>query len=261
MSAVNACPRGQYDGVFQIVRYNWPFYVAAVAGGAGVVALVLLLRPPSLISLILIAGAAAAIFWLAVSLAVSHYVYDRSALYRWQWIRQRVMEDPRHVVNIHAGLDETSVALQEIFPAAEVTILDIYDDEEMPEPSIARARRDAGEPLATVSADFRALPLEPKSADLVTLIFVAHELRRRKAKEALFREIARVLKPGGRLLLVEHLCDTWNFLAFGPGAFHFFPRREWLRVAEAAKVDVINEFTRTPFVRAFVFAEQRLATE
>lgn len=253
MSAVKAAARGQFDGVLQIVRYNWPFYGAAVVGGAGIVALVLLLRPPSLISLVLIAGAAAAIFWLAISLAVSHYVYDRSDLYRWQWIRQRVMQDPRHVVNIHAGLDETSVALQEIFPASEVTILDVYDDEEMPEPSITRARRDAGGALASVSADFRALPLDPESADLVSLIFVAHELRRREAKEALFGEIARILKPGGRLLLVEHLRDTWNFLAFGPGAFHFFPRREWLLVGQAAGLQLTAELKRTAFVRAFVF--------
>lgn len=254
MSAIKAPPRGQYDGVLQIVRYNWPFYVAAVVGGAGVVALVLLLRPPSLISLILIAGATAAVFWLAISVAVSHYVYDRSELYRWQWIRERVMEDPRHVVNIHAGLDETSVALQEIFPASEVTILDIYDDEDMPEPSIARARRDTRGALASVSADFRALPLEPESAELVTLIFVAHELRRREAKEALFREIARILKPGGRLLIVEHLRDTWNFLAFGPGAFHFFPRSEWLAVSRATGLRLTTELKRTPFVTAFGFS-------
>lgn len=256
MSAVNASPRGQYDGVLQVVRYNWPYYVAAVLGGAAITAMVLLLRLPSLTSWLLIAGATAAVFWLAISLAVSHYVYDRSELYRWQWIRERVMEDPRHVVNIHAGLDETSVALQEIFPTAEVTILDIYDDEEMPEPSIARARRDTRGALASVSADFRALPLEPESADLVTLIFVAHELRRREAKEALFREIARILKPGGRLLIVEHPRDTWNFLAFGPGAFHFFPRTEWLRVAETGGLRMDQQFGRTAFVQAFVFRRE-----
>jgi ubiquinone/menaquinone biosynthesis C-methylase UbiE len=155
-------------------------------------------------------------------------------------------------VNIHAGLDETSLALQEMYPAAEVTILDIYDPVEMPEPSIARARREARSSLASVKADFRRLPLQTASADLVTVIFVAHELRRAASKEALFRELARVIKPGGNVLLVEHLRDAWNLAAFGPGAFHFFPRREWLRVAVATGFELSGETLRTVFVHAFV---------
>jgi ubiquinone/menaquinone biosynthesis C-methylase UbiE len=180
-------------------------------------------------------------------------VYDRSDLYRWEWIRDRVAHGPRHVVNIHAGLDETSLAIQEMYPAAEVTILDIYDPAEMPEPSIARARREAQPMLASVKADFRRLPLPTGSADLVAVIFVAHELRKGASKEAFFREAARVLRPGGRLLLVEHLRDGWNLTGFGPGAFHFFPRREWLRVAGATGFQLGEEFSRTVFVRAFVF--------
>jgi ubiquinone/menaquinone biosynthesis C-methylase UbiE len=140
-----------------------------------------------------------------------------------------------------------------MYPAAEVTILDIYDPAEMPEPSIARARREARSMLASVNADFRGLPLQAASVDLMTLIFVAHELRRPAAKEAFFREASRLLQPEGRLLLVEHLRNAWNLAAFGPGAFHFFPRHEWLRVAHAAGFQLVEEISRTVFVRAFVF--------
>ena len=254
MSAtVERAPRGQFDGVLQIVRYNWSLYIVAVLVSTLVVFLVDVVHPPAALAGLLILGALAAVFWLALSLAVSHYVYDRSDLYRWEWIRERVAPNPRHVVSIHAGLDETSPALQEMYPAAEVTILDIYDPAEMPEPSIARARREARSPLASVNADFRRLPLETASADLVAVIFVAHELRRATSKEAFFREAWRVLPPGGRLLLVEHLRDGWNLAAFGPGAFHFFPRQEWLRVAGATGFQLADEFSRTVFVRAFVF--------
>jgi SAM-dependent methyltransferase len=247
--------RGPFEGVLQIVRYNWSLYVAAIFGSAVVVGFVVVTHPPTVLAGLLILGAIAAIFWLALSLAVSHYVYDRSDLYRWQWIRERIAPNPGHVVNIHAGLDETSLALQEMYPAAEVTILDIYDPAEMPEPSIERARREARAMLASVNADFRTLPLQTASADLVTVIFVAHELRRPTSKEAFFRELARVIKPGGRVLLVEHLRDAWNLLAFGPGAFHFFPRSEWLRVADATGFRLSEEVSRTVFVRALVFVQ------
>src|SRR3989440_10259747 len=254
MSAtVERAPRGQFDGVLQIVRYNWTLYIVAVLVSTLVVLLVEVVHPPAALAGLLILGALAAVFWLALSLAVSHYVYDRSDLYRWEWIRDRVAPTTQHVVNVHAGLDETSLALQERYPAAEVTILYIYDPTEMPEPSIARARREARSPLASVKADFRRLPLETASADLVTAIFVAHELRQAASKEAFFREARRVLRPGGRLLLVEHLRDGWNLAAFGPGAFHFFSRHEWLRVAGASGFQLGEEFSRTVFVRAFVF--------
>jgi SAM-dependent methyltransferase len=254
-SAVERATRGPFDGVLQIVRYNWSLYVAAIFGSVLVIGFVVVVHPPTVLAGLLILGAIAALFWLALSLAVSHYVYDRSDLYRWQWIRERIEPNAGHVVNIHAGLDETSLALQEMYPAAEVTILDIYDAAEMPEPSIARARREVGSTLASVNADFRKLPLATASADLVTVIFVAHELRRPASKEAFFRELRRVIKPGGRVLLVEHLRDAWNLLAFGPGAFHFFPRSEWLRVADAAGFRLSEEISWTVFVHAFVFVQ------
>ena len=244
--------RGQFDGVLQIVRYNWNLYIAAAVVCAIVGGFVLAIHPPTALAVLLILGAIAAVFWLTLSLAVSHYVYDRSDLYRWQWIRERVAGNPRQVVNIHAGLDETSPALQEMYPAAELTILDIYDPAEMPEPSIARARREARSMLASVKADFRRLPLQNASTDLVTVIFVAHELRPAAAKEAFFRELARAVKPGGTVLLVEHVRDAWNLLAFGPGAFHFFPRREWLRVAATTGFELSAEISRTVFVHALV---------
>ena len=255
-SAVGRATRGPFDGVLQIVRYNWSLYVAAIIGSLLVVGFVVVVHPPTVLAGLLILGAVAALFWLALSLAVSHYVYDRSELYRWQWIRERIASNPGHVVNIHAGLDETSVALQEMYPAAEVTILDIYDPAEMPEPSIARARREARSALASVKSDFRQLPLQTASADLLTVIFVAHELRRAASKEAFFREASRILKPGGRLLLVEHLRNAWNLAAFGPGAFHFFPRHEWLRAAGATGFKLSEEISRTVFVRAFVFVRR-----
>ena len=254
-SAVERASRGPFDGVLQIVRYNWSLYVAAIFGSVLVIGFVAVVHPPTMLAGLLILGAIAALFWLALSLAVSHYVYDRSDLYRWQWIRERIEPNAGHVVNIHAGLDETSLALQEMYPAAEVTILDIYDAAEMPEPSIARARRETRSTLASVTADFRKLPLATASADLVTVIFVAHELRRPASKEAFFRELRRVIKPGGRVLLVEHLRDAWNLLAFGPGAFHFFPRSEWLRVADATGFRLSEEISWTVFVHAFVFVQ------
>src|SRR5438132_4057419 len=113
-SAVERATRGPFDGVLQIVRYNWSLYVAAILGAVIVVGFVVVVHPPTVLADLLMLGAIAALFWLTLSLAVSHYVYARSDLYQWQWIREWVVRNSSHVVNIHAGLDETSLALQEI---------------------------------------------------------------------------------------------------------------------------------------------------
>lgn len=251
--ALEPVARGPFDGVLQIVRYNWNLYLAAVAGSIVILALVALVHPPVTLGAILIAGALIGVFWLLASLAVSHYVYDRSELYDWTWIADRLGLRPRRLVIVHAGLDEVSPALRRLYPDSDLTILDIYNSREMPEPSIARARAQMRPSAGTLTANYRNLPVLSGTADAVFVIFTAHELRRALAREAFFREAFRVLSPGGCLLLVEHLRDAWNLAAFGPGALHFFGRAEWLRVTRAAGFKARAELSCTPFVRAFVF--------
>ena len=67
-------------------------------------------------------------------------------------------------------------------------------------------------------------------------------------REGLFGESKRILRDGGRMLVVEHVRDLANFFAFGPGFTHFQPRGEWLRLAAHAGFVVAAETRVTPFV-------------
>jgi SAM-dependent methyltransferase len=148
-------------------------------------------------------------------------------------------------------LDESSGALREFFPESTLTVLDIFDPAEMTEPSIVRARKGRVR-SESIAASARRLPAASASWDAVCLLFAAHELRTAAGREALFAEVHRLLDNDGLVIVAEHLRDVPNFCAFGPGAFHFFPRREWLRVFEHASLHVADEFPITPFVRVFV---------
>jgi len=251
VSAVaTAAPAGErFRGALQILRYNLPMYLAA--GGAvlaGILCLALLPLPHP-VALLAAAGLAATALWSAGSLLASHWIYDRSPLSRWTWLAELLPAPPRRWASLHAGLDETAGALDRLFPAGGTT-LDLFDPEEMTEPSIFRARRLHRSPAP--AADFRALPFPGGGLDAVFLVFAAHELRRPEARLALFRELARVLAPGGRAVLVEHLRDLPNFLAFGPGFRHFLPRSAWLAAAAGSGLRLVEERRITPFVAIFV---------
>lgn len=235
----------KYEGMLQILRYNLPMYLAALAGCLAMTLVLVLLPLPRPVAVLAALGTAAALFWSAASLLASHYVYDLSPLSTWSWLAGALPAPPRRWASLHAGLDETFGALERLFPEGGTT-LDLYDPKEMTEPSIERARRLGLAPATP--ADFRALPFPDGSLDAVFLIFAAHELRRPESRLRLFREVARCLAPGGRVVLVEHLRDLRNFLAFGPGFMHFLGRREWLRLARESGLAVRRETRITPFV-------------
>ncbi len=240
--------RAPYQGLVQIFRYNRPFYARTVAGV--MIAIVLSLRLPFSLRALILLFAGVAVFWTCSSLLVSHYVYDRSSLYSLRWLDGCLSRPPARWLNIHSGIDETSRVIAAMFPGSEGQVLDIYDPREMTEPSIGQARRITK--AALTATDWRALPAADRDFDAAFMIFAAHELRHHEARVQLFQEVARVLRSGGELVLVEHQRDWANFLAFGPGFLHFFSGRTWRRAAHAAHLSVRLHRTVTPFVHVFV---------
>jgi SAM-dependent methyltransferase len=242
--------RGRYQGMVQILQYNRRFYGSALAAVA--LAFLISSRVSPMWRVLLLSAAAPTLFWLCSSLLVSHYIYDRFPLYDLNWLARSLSKAPGRWVNIHAGLDETSNRLVALFPSAEGKVLDIFDPREMTEPSIEQARRTATVSARAIPADWRALPLPDNELDAVFLVFAAHELRRHEARVRLFRELARVLRDGGEVALVEHSRDWANFVAFGPGFLHFFSKRAWRRAAADAGLQVRTDFSLTPFVHVFM---------
>jgi SAM-dependent methyltransferase len=188
--------------------------------------------------------------WFAcASFWAFHWMFDRSELLEGRWLKNEV-ESPARWVQINVGLEETTLPLERIFPAAQGQMLDIYNPDAMTEPAITRARSRTGDETAPLRAS--ELPVKGGSTDLVVVMLAAHEIRHVHSREQFFRELARIVSPRGTIVLVEHLRDLAAVMAFGPGAFHFLPRREWLRLARLSGIEVVRERAITPFVRVFV---------
>jgi SAM-dependent methyltransferase len=193
------------------------------------------------------AAAALAGTWTVTSLLATWWAYDRTPLYEWRWLAALVPPPVRRYAVVSAGLDEVSPALRRLYPAAEATLLDLYEGGTG---SIRRARTAYPPPAGTRQADPDHLPVPGGVLDAVFAVFAAHELHTAPRRRALYREIARILRPGGRLVLVEHCRDAANVLAYGPGAWHFYPRAEWLRLGRHAGLEPVAQRTMTPLVRA-----------
>jgi hypothetical protein len=244
--------RGKWQGMINITRFNWPFYVAAMAVLIPSLAGFFLLPEPAL-KLVCSIVFAAAFYFLFVSLGVSHLIYDRSDLYRWRWLG-RALSGPnvRQAIFCHCGFDEASAELRQRYGATRWQVLDHFDANQMTEASIRRARAMFPPTPGTLSSRYDAWPAAAESTDVVFGLLAIHELRSEAERSAWFAESRRCLCKGGRLVLVEHMRDAANFLAFGPGFLHFHSPASWRRCWESAGFRSVDEFRLTPFVRIFV---------
>lgn len=243
-------PRGPFHGAIQIIRYNWPWY--ALGLGMTVTALTVIaggnLTGPTRLSLM--TAVVIADFWLISSVIVSHWIYDRSRIADGEWMTGMLPAECIVLANFHAGLDETSDLITRHHSAARLHQYDFYAASAMSAPSIGRARELQNESSST-PVQYDKLPLAAGSLDAAFVVFSAHELRRPEHRLSFFRELHRCLRHQGHLIAVEHLRDSWNFFVFGPGAFHFLPRSQWLSAFSSAGFMIQKAFRVTPFVTVY----------
>ncbi len=150
--------------------------------------------------------------------------YDAAAQLQQQ-VRAELLErlryfalEPRWILDLGAGTCPASLALRRRFAPARVIALDLA-------PGMLRVAarpRWRRRPFARVCADAHALPLASRS---VELIFSNLMLQWCDRPEQVFRELARVLKPGG----------VFVFSSFGPDTLKEL-RLAWESVDHAAHV-------------------------
>ena len=242
--------RKPFQGVLNILSFNRHYYV----WGLGILAALFASRfviewPSSLFWLVI----AAFLFGLIMPLIVSAYVYDFSGYYKFNWLKRLTSNDEavKLIVNINAGFDETSFIIKGKFPQSDLRVFDFYNARQHTEPAIKRARK-----VSLIYPDTRqiassAIPLKNNCADIVFLLSAAHEIRSNEEKVRFLKECFRICKSDGKVIMVEHLRDFPNFLAFTVGFAHFFSRSTWKNAFERAGFSFFQETKFTPFMSIF----------
>jgi malonyl-CoA O-methyltransferase len=132
---------------------------------------------------------------------------------------------PERVLDLGAGAGPAAQQLQRRFPRAQVLALDIAEGmlKAMPRPRWPWRRSGC----LRICGDAHALPLAAHSADLVYSNLMLQWCDR---PDAVFRELARVLRPGGLLL----------FSTFGPDTLHEL-RAAWAEADDHSHVSLFAD--------------------
>ena len=242
--------RRPFQGVLNILSFNRHYYVF----GFGVLGILFASRfiiewPGTIFWWIV----AAFLYGLFMPLIVSAYVYDLSGFYKFNWLKNLVRADEtiNLVININAGFDETSYIIKNKFPRSDLKVFDFYNPGRHTEPAIKRARKASLVYPGIQSIQSDSIPLKNNSVDIVFLVSAAHEIRSQEEKVRFLKECHRVCKPAGKVIMVEHLRDLPNFLAFSVGFTHFFSRSTWKSAFERAGFSSFRETKFTAFMSIF----------
>lgn len=244
--------RKKFQGVLNILSFNRHFYVI------GLIAMLLLFLSKILIEWneVLFWGVIIAfVYGLIAPLLVSAYVYDFSGYYNFEWLKKLdiATETKQQIVNINAGFDETSFIIKNKIPNSNLSVFDFYNPDKHTEAAIVRARKASLVYPDTKQITSNAIPLENNSIDIVFLLSAAHEIRSNKEKVTFLKECKRIVKLNGQVVLVEHLRDLPNFLAFSIGFTHFFSKGTWIKAFKDAGFKNFTEHKFTPFMSVFKF--------
>jgi len=242
--------RKNFQGVLNILSFNRHFYIIGLASLIALFTIRFIAGWPMALSWIIIAAFA---YGLIMPLIVSAYVYDFSGYYKFNWLRTEVSkgEEVNLIANINAGFDETSFMIKSRFPESDLRVFDFYNAKRHTEPAIVRARKVSSVYPNTQQISSNSIPLTDGSADLIFLLSAIHEIRSHDEKVQFLKECYRACKPTGKVIMVEHLRDLPNFLAFTIGFTHFFSRSTWKDAFEHAGFSSFRETKFTPFMSVF----------
>lgn len=242
--------RRKFQGVLNILSFNRHYYFF------GLIFLIILFVSRSFIewnNIVFWIVVAAFLYGLIMPLIISAYVYDFSGYYDLHWLNGLIKneKEKKSFVSINAGFDETSFIIKNKFPNADLKVFDFYNAQHHTEPAIKRARRVSLVYPDTqhISSDF--IPLDGNSVDIVFLLSAVHEIRSHEEKIRFLKECHRLCKQNGQVIMVEHLRDFPNFLAFSVGFTHFFSRSTWKKAFESAGFFNLQEKKFTPFMSVF----------
>ncbi|WP_300570436.1 methyltransferase [Flavobacterium sp.] len=250
--------RTPFQGIKNVIRFNWHFYALALVFVFIALASTLLISEAYSKYAYLIAGIIG--ITTSFSLLATYYIYDCSNVYSLDYLEELNITSKDKLVNIHSGFDEFSFTIAQKFNPQIFEVFDFYNREKHTEVSIERARKVSDVFPNTKTITTSTLPLATQSVNYIFVLFSAHEIRNTEERIVFFQEMEKILQQNGKVIVVEHLRDFNNFMAYTIGFFHFFSKSEWKKTFNASYLSIQKETKITPFVSVFILQKNGITS-
>jgi ubiquinone/menaquinone biosynthesis C-methylase UbiE len=218
-----------------------PFLGIAIVGIIGlIVALAGLFIDWSLSWVLLLVGIPIAFvgLYIGASYIPMHYFLLRPRYITNVW--KRIAENEgingdEYLLDAGCGTGSVAISWAKILNKGKVVGIDIYGG--MSGNSPTQAYRNAELEGVINRVEFKCgnileIPYPDNTFDIVTAGSVLHELHEEEYKIKALKEIKRVLKPGGKFIIIELLRDARMFLAMLFFAFVWKPKQYWIKLLE-----------------------------
>jgi len=228
---------GEYDFGWATAWTNGPWIAALIAIST---AAALEVAAPALWPLSLALALLAACFFAGFRFVRASARYDHALL---PMVDLLTREDDL-VLDAGCGAGRTTIAMGRAFKKARIVSLDRFDSDYIE--GGGRALLEQNLRLAGLTdrvrierGDLTSLPFAPESFDSAVSTHAIDHLG--QATEQGLREILRILKPGGRFLLVVWVPGWMMFAVANVMSFFLSPKRDWRRMAKSAGFDIADE--------------------
>lgn len=178
--------------------------------------------------------------YMIVAHFLSLYVFTGIGM-SLDWIAKLLeLKGNEYVLDVGSGTGRTSVQIAKRLTTGRLVGIDIWDTMELSGNSPERAYKNAEIEGVKAKVDFKfgnvlEIPFNDDIFDIVTCSSVLNNLPGEKNRVKALKEIFRVLKPGGKCMLLEPLRNLRMFFAFTPFAFYQLGKSEhWEKYAKTA---------------------------
>ena len=190
---------------------------------------------------------AAVFFLMLAALWTANKLYDTDSLQVNDLLFAMSQALPtNNFANIDLGLRQQAIMLSRHLTTGKITVIDVYNPQLTGDAALARARRQAPSPkpdprLRWYDGQIHLLPLPDSSVTAVFMFQVLSEFSQEGDRVALLREVRRILKPNGRLLIAEQTASWLNWLIVGTNTAKLQPVEYWHDLLQDAGLHVSRE--------------------
>lgn len=239
----------RYRGTLASARARWPTFLLVYAALVAGLSLIMVSAQQgwwSLVPFFLVLLLPLLYFTLA-SLWAAHKIYDPGGLRPHHVLFEMAQIQENHTLAyIDLASRHRAIELAQRLTSGQVIVIDVYSPQWAPGRALARQRERMSTAPTDPRLDWRSgeiglMPLPDHSVSTAIVCLVMNEFWQHGDRQVLLKEVHRILKPNGRVLVAERARSRANWLVMGPMAIGLPSLEQWRRLLVAAGFQLRSE--------------------